>query len=187
MVSRRPKPNKQDPPVQFRPGARLEGIVRKFAAKHGLAVNEACKALVALAAMDLDQRFYSLVAKMGNAIDGVNGFTEACVAIHAQLEGARRATNQRLQMDPKRAKFIEDVVVGHLEKAGQPADDVRLDFLAEVDNPAPATEYQIGRGRRIVHTDRPEPDERDVNRGETDDEEEHEQESRAPERHGRRI
>src|SRR5947209_13110579 len=89
---------KQNPPLQFRPGTELEELVATFADEHHLSPNEASKALVALAVTEMDRRFYPLIRRMAAAMGEPNAFVRACAHVRIALEGARLATARPMQL-----------------------------------------------------------------------------------------
>jgi hypothetical protein len=122
---------KQRPPIQFRPGGSLAKLIGDFARENEIEPNDACKALVALAINELDCRFYKIVAMMAATLGGPNGFTDACMIIRAQLEGARRRSQDplELQLDPSRAIFVQETVLDWLRRTGNPCEGFGLPFL----------------------------------------------------------
>src|SRR6202035_434789 len=91
-------------------GVELEELVQKFAEQQDLQVNEACKALVALAVTAMDVRYYGLISQMAEKMGGVNAFVRACARVHVALEGAMLATGRPLEDEPERSLFILKVV-----------------------------------------------------------------------------
>lgn len=110
---------KREAPLQFRPGPDLDRLIGVFARRHSLQANEACRRLVALAVLDMDGRFYDVVAQMAEVLGGADAFTRACVYVHAALVGARTATGSALQHDPERARFIQQTVRHYLGQQGR--------------------------------------------------------------------
>jgi hypothetical protein len=128
-LAKKKREQQQGPPIQFRPGVQLQQLVAAFAGQHGLATNDASKMLVALAAAELDSRFYSLVNQMAQAMGGLNAFVRSCDYIRISLEAGRRATGHPLELDPERASFIVRTVCDYVASKGLPVEGVRLAFL----------------------------------------------------------
>jgi hypothetical protein len=140
---------RQDSPLQFRAGPELGRLVAAFAARHGLEANEACKSLVGLAVVELDCRFYGLLAQLAQALGGANAFVRACTHVQAALAGAGRVRGRPLQFDPERALFILQTVREEVAAAGAAVDEAGLWFLPEESPQEPARARQ--RGQRPVH------------------------------------
>ena len=143
---------KQGPPFQFRPGAELESLVGAFASQHGLAVNEACKELVALAVTAMDARYYALMRQLAEAMGGANAFVRACVHVHGRVEGAALA-DPKYRYEPGRARMIVKVVEEFVEAKGRRLSEDSLNFLpeehsqyAEVEMPEPSRQ-KVSTGR----------------------------------------
>jgi hypothetical protein len=122
---------KQGPPVQFRPGVELAQMLAAFAGQHNLSLNDGCKVLVALAAAEMDSRFYPLVKLMSQAMGGLNAYTRSCEHIHIALEAGRRVTGLPLQLDPGRSWLILQTVRDYIAGKGLPTEGVCLWFLPE--------------------------------------------------------
>lgn len=108
----------QAPPLQFRPGPDLEGMVKTFAAENGLQLNEASKTLVALAMTGMDCSYYGLVKQMATALAGRDSFVRACVYIQTALTTAERVHDHRIPFESERSRFIYQTVEGFLSGRG---------------------------------------------------------------------
>jgi hypothetical protein len=107
---RKEQPAQRESPIQFRPGSELGHRVRGFSQAHGLQLPEACRLLLSLAIAELDCRFAGLILPLAEVMGGENAYVRACEHVHTALQAARRATGMPLQLDPERARFIEETV-----------------------------------------------------------------------------
>jgi hypothetical protein len=103
----------------------------RFAADHGLQVNEACKVLVALAVTALDARYYGLMRQLADVMGGANAFVRACVHVHAALAGARRATGRPLLREAERLPHIVATIEAALAENGLAVQTRGLWFLSD--------------------------------------------------------
>jgi hypothetical protein len=125
------KPPKREPPIQIRPGPDLGRLLGDFAARYNVALNQACKCLVALALTELDCRFYPLLHQLAEAMGGADAFTRACTHVRAALEGGARARGAPLLYDPDRATFVVQTVRDFLTTRGMELQDHGLSFVPQ--------------------------------------------------------
>ncbi len=117
-IARKKKSSKQAPPIQFRPGVELEQLVRGFASKYDLKMNECCKALITLAVTELDIRFYPFVREMADAIGGANSFVRCCVYLRTAWQTAIRLHSTVHISEEQRIEFIVSTVAAFLAERG---------------------------------------------------------------------
>jgi hypothetical protein len=129
------KPPKREPPIQIRPGPDLGRLLGEFAARYKVALNQACKCLVALAVTELDSRFYPLLHQLAEAMGGADAFTRACTHVRAALEGGVRARGEPLLYDPDRATFVVQTVRDFLTARGMELHDHGLSFVRQEERP----------------------------------------------------
>ena len=142
---------KQVPPWQFRPSPDLRELVGQFAVSNQLGPNEACKVLVALAMSELDYRHFGLIRQLAEALGGPDAFVRACTHIRSALEGARRATRNPIQVDPKHAVFIIETVQESLAAKG-----IQIQMRCLLFRPDELTEIQVSDGTSWQSEVRPE-------------------------------
>ncbi len=121
---------KRESPVQFRLESDLGRLVRGFADRHSMGVNEAAKSLIALSAVALDCRHYALIRQMANRIGGSNAFVSACMRVHASLEGVAMGTGQTIIPEAERQKLISRVAEGVFTDEGSGVGTSGLDLMA---------------------------------------------------------
>jgi hypothetical protein len=157
---------KREAPTQFRAESELGELVGSFAIEHGLASNSACKALVGLAAAEMDRRFYTLVLQLASAMGGTSAFSRACSHIHTALTAARRATGSPLQAEPERPLFIFSTVAAYLAIRGLDVDRQGLWFLPADPHHGSALESapRTKSPREMYEEDFPKPGEKVVRR-----------------------
>jgi hypothetical protein len=126
--------------VQFRPIPALAQLVKPFADRHGVPLNELYKDLAALAIVGLDVRYFALLNQLAQAAGGANAFTHACLRVHAALSGAALA-GQPLLSEPGRSLFVLRVVSAFLAGKGLTVDTSGLWFLGQAE-PAGSGEGQ---------------------------------------------
>lgn len=115
---------RQGPPVSFRPGAEIEGLLSSFAARRAVSLNEACKHLSALAVVGLDGRYYMLVVRMAEATGGPGAFGRACAHVHTTLAAVARSGGRR--SEDERVRLVAEAAQDYLAARGQ---TLRLDDL----------------------------------------------------------
>lgn len=92
--------------VQYRLGEDLEQPVLDFGRRWSLSDSEACRRLTALAVCGMDARYYPVVAELGQAMGGANGFLRACLHIQTVIQVAARIQCKLLADENQRARFI---------------------------------------------------------------------------------
>lgn len=161
-----PRPKREggpgyEPTVQFRPPPTLAHLVRPFADRRGLALNEAYKDLAALAVVGLDVRYFDLVNQVALALGGANAFVQACLNIHSALKGAA-LKGQTLTLEPERSQFILKVVQDFVEDTGRQLAQLDLwfprekaDEKARAEEPAPSRKKSSAeKKKRTIRVDR---------------------------------
>lgn len=123
-------PPKRESPVQFRMEGDLGRLVRGFAERHELGVNEAAKSLIALAVVTLDCRYFGLVSQLADTLGGSNPFVQACLRVNASLEGAAVATSRPFIPEQERPDLVLRVVEAVLAGQGRTAKTEGLWFLS---------------------------------------------------------
>jgi hypothetical protein len=108
----------------------LGRLVRGFAERHELGVNEAAKSLIALAVVTLDCRYYGLVSQLADTLGGSNPFVQACLRVNASLEGAAVATSRPFIPEQERPDLVLRVVESVLAGQGRTANTEGLWFLS---------------------------------------------------------
>jgi hypothetical protein len=116
--------------VQFRPVASLAQLVKPFADRQGLGLNEAFKDLASLAIVGLDVRYFDLVSQLAQAIGGTNAFSHGCLQLFSAMKGAALA-GRPLSGEPERSLFILSVVSDSLANKGLTVDTTGLWFLGQ--------------------------------------------------------
>lgn len=123
------KDAKRESPVQFRLESDLGRLVRGFAERHKLGMNEAAKALIALSVVALDCRYYGLLRQMADSIGGSNPFVSACLRVNASLEGAAMVMQQSCVPEAERPGYILRVADAVLAGQGKRVDTSELGFM----------------------------------------------------------
>lgn len=98
-----------DPPIQFRPGKSLLGLIEEYAQRWQLSPNETAKHLVALAISGFDVRHRELVEELRQRMYGAPDFFEACQRLAVELQGYETGREKRMTED-ERSEAIEKIV-----------------------------------------------------------------------------
>lgn len=118
------EPQKQGPPVAFRPGPDLEQMVRLYADEHKFGLPTAYKNLAALAVVGLDRRHTLLLMQLAASLVGDNTFSRACVYIHAALVAAGQLRGGIVpHEEPLRSRLVFGVVQQLLLERGVEIND----------------------------------------------------------------
>ena len=111
------EPPKQGPPIAFRAGPDLSQLVAGFAQSRRVSIHETFKNLAALAAVELDLRYYDLVAELAGRLNGLNPFVRAVLQIRDALLAAAQV-DPRYAVDPVRTLFVIDTIRGKVAVSG---------------------------------------------------------------------